>query len=118
MPWKATSPMDLRVELMNRLESGEKLVDLCLEYGISRKTGQKFKARFKALGVAGLEDQPRAPKLIPHKTPKELVDVIVAERKRHPAWGPKKLKSILEGRLSRELPAQSTIGDILEKAGL
>jgi transposase InsO family protein len=103
---------------MNRLCDGEKLVDLCQEYGISRKTGQKYKARFEAQGVAGLYDQPRAPKVIPHKTPQELVDVIVEERKRRPSWGPKKLKEVLEERLGRDLPAASTIGDILEKAGL
>jgi len=104
--------------MMNRLFDGEKLVDLCQEYGISRKTGQKFKARFEAQGIAGLYDLPRAPKVIPHKTPPELVNVIVEERKRHPSWGPKKLKGVLEERLGRELPAASTIGDILERAGL
>jgi transposase InsO family protein len=118
MPWKATSPMDLRRELMNRLFDGEKLVDLCQEYGISRKTGQKFKARFEQQGIEGLYDLPRAPKVIPHKTPQELVDVIVDERKLHPSWGPKKLKDVIERRLGRELPAASTIGDILERAGL
>ena len=93
MPWKANSPVDLRRELMNRLFDGEKLVDLCQEYGISRKTGQKFKARFEAQGVAGLYDLPRAPKVIPHKTPQELVDVIVDERKRHPSWDPRSSKA-------------------------
>ena len=44
--------------------------------------------------------------------------IIVAERKRHPTWGPKKLKRILEQQLEREFPAASTIGDILENAGL
>lgn len=110
--------MDLRLEMMNRLATGERLVDLCVEYGISRKTGQKFRARFRELGIAGLEDRPRAPRVIPHKTPPELVEVIVAERKRHPTWGPKKLKRVLECRLARDLPASSTIGDILERAGL
>jgi transposase InsO family protein len=110
--------MDLRIELMNRLMAGEKLVDLCRDYGISRKTGQKFKARFEQLGVAGLFDQPRSPKVIPHKTPPELVEVIVAERRLHPTWGPKKLKRVLEERLDHAMPAPSTIGDILEKEGL
>ena len=42
------------MEMMNRLATGERLVDLCVEYGISRKTGQKFKARYKELGIAAL----------------------------------------------------------------
>jgi transposase len=91
---------------------------LCREYGISRKTGEKFKKRFREQGPTGLEDQRRAPKLIPHKTPAELVAVLIAERRLHPTWGPKKLKDILERRLERPLPAPSTIGDILVEHGL
>jgi len=97
---------------------GEKVAQLCREYGISRKTGDKLKQRFKRLGEAGLLDQSRAPNVIPHRTPPELVKLIVEERKRHPTWGPKKLKVILEERLQRALPAASTLGDILAQAGL
>jgi len=118
VPWKSSTPVDLRIELMNRILKGECLSELCREYGISRKTGDKFKQRFLRLGLAGLEDQPRAPKVIPHRTPPELVEIIVAERKRRPTWGPKKLKKVLEERLERTLPAASTIGDILRRNGL
>jgi putative transposase len=110
--------MDLRVDMISRLRQGEKLTDLCREYGISRKTGSKYKKRFKELGVVGLEDQSRAPHVIPHKTPPELVELLVAERVRHPSWGPKKIKNVLEGRLGRGLPAPSTIGAILEARDL
>jgi len=110
--------MDLRTEFVNRVMRGETVAQLCREYGISRKTGDKFKQRFRRLGEAGLVDQSRAPKVIPHRTPPELVALIVAERKRHSTWGPKKLKDVLEQRLKRVLPAPSTIGDILVRAGL
>ena len=118
MPWKTSTPVDLRIEFMNRVMRGEKVAHLCREYGISRKTGDKFKRRYKKLGEAGLADHSRAPKFIPHRTPVELVEIIIAERKRRPSWGPKKLKEVLETRLKRVLPAPSTIGDILERAGL
>lgn len=118
MPWKSRTPLDLRAEFMNRVMRGERVTDLCREYGISRKTGDKFKQRFKRLGVVGLADQSRAPKVIPHRTPPELVEIIVAERIRHPTWGSKKLKDVLERRLDRTLPAASTIGDILARNGL
>jgi transposase len=72
--------MDLRIEFMDRVLRGERVTDLCREYGISRKTGDKLKQRFKRLGTAGLEDQSRAPKVIPHRTPQELVEIIIAEQ--------------------------------------
>lgn len=106
------------MELMARLGRKERLTDLCREYGISRKTGEKFKKRFKQLGLEGLQDQSRAPKVIPHKTPPELVEVILDERRAHPTWGPRKIKETLQRRLGRMLPAPSTIGDILAFHGL
>jgi transposase InsO family protein len=118
VPWKAKSPVDLRIEFMNRVMKGERVADLCREYGISRKTGDKLRHRYKELGEAGLKDQSRAPKVIPHRTPPELVGLIVAERNRHPTWGPKKLKDVLEQRLNRVLPAASTIGEILARLGM
>lgn len=118
MPWKVSNPMDLRMEMMIRLSNGEKLTDLCREYGISRKTGEKFKKRYRELGPVGLTDRSRAPKLIPHKTPPELVEVLVAERRLHPSWGPRKLKEVLERRLGHSFPAPSTIGDVLAEHGL
>lgn len=118
MPWKSKCPVDLRIEFMNRVMKGETVAELCREFGISRKTGDKFKQRFKRLGEAGLLDLSRAPKVIPHRTPPEVVKLLVDEKKRHPSWGPKKLKTTMEERLHCELPAVSTIGDILERAGL
>jgi transposase InsO family protein len=104
--------------MMVRLAAGERMTDLCREFGISRKTGNKFKARFDRLGAAGLEDLSRAPHVIPHKTPPELMDLVVAERREHPTWGPRKLKDVLERRLGHDLPSHSAIGTALAKAGL
>jgi transposase InsO family protein len=118
VPWESRTPVDLRIEFMNRIMQGERVSDLCREYGISRKTGVKFKQRFIRMGEAGLLDQSRAPKVIPHRTPPELVEVIVAERNRHPTWGPKKLKDVLERRLNTTLPSASTVGSILVRSGL
>jgi len=106
------------MELMARLRRGETLAELCREYGISRKTGNKFKKRFEQVGISGLQDQSRAPKMIPHKTPPEVIELVVATRKQHPTWGPRKIKETIQRRLGRMLPAPSTIGDILAFHGL
>jgi transposase InsO family protein len=106
------------MDLIARLKKGERVTDLCTEYGISRKTGHKFKKRFEEAGAVGLFDKSRAPRNIPHKTPPEVVELVVAERLRHPTWGPKKLKDVLEARLGHALPAPSTVGEILVRRGL
>ena len=105
------------MEFLVRLEGGERMTDLCREYGISRKTGHGLLNRYRARGVIALEEQSRAPKHIPHRTTPELVELILAARKKHPSWGPKKLKVVLEGELGHDLPAASTIGSVLRKHG-
>ena len=69
MPWKVTEPMDLKREFIGRLNRGERMTDLCVEYGISRKTGHKLQRRHAGMGDAGLVERSRAPRHIPHKTP-------------------------------------------------
>ena len=104
--------------MIERLAAGERLTDLCREFGISRKTGSKYKARFERFGLAGLEDESRAPHVIPHKTPPEVVEMIVEERRKHSSWGARKLKEVLETRLHRQLPSHGAIERILASAGL
>ena len=46
MPWKECSVMDERVQFVARRLAGEQMADLCMESGISRKTGYKIVDRF------------------------------------------------------------------------
>jgi transposase InsO family protein len=117
MPWKARNPVDLRMEFVTRRRKGERMSDLCSEFGISRKTGHKIWNRFKDVGLEGLLDASRAPRRIPHKTPDELVELVLAERKKHPSWGPRKLKSIIES-TGVLLPSAATLYTLLCKHGL
>ena len=118
MPWKTSRSVDLKLDFVRRLKAGERMTDLCREYGIHRQTGYEVLARYDAGGVEALLPRSRAPQQVPHRTPSELVELIVAGRKEHPTWGPKILKSVLEKQHGVRLPAPSTIGDILKRAGL
>ena len=119
MPWKERDRMSERVEFARRLARGERMTDLCREYGISRKTGYKYKKRYEEQGARGLFDQSRRPRRSPQRTPNELVERIIALRRKHPTWGPKKLKKRLET-LDPEVrwPAASTISVLLKDEGL
>ena len=90
---------------------------LCREFGISRKAGYKWLERFRTGGVPGLYDRSRRFRSHPKQTPEKIVELVVGERRRHPTWGPKKLKASLELR-GWAVPAASTIGKILQREGL
>lgn len=116
MPWKVNSIMDERVRFISRLLEGERMIDLCREFRISRKTGYKFRSRYMAQGVRGLVDMSHRPLYHPHQTPKEIEDVILDLRHAKPTWGPKKLKTKLEIKHpGLMIPATSTIGEILKR---
>ncbi len=93
--------------------------DLCQAYSISRKTGYKWLARFESGGFVELVDQSRAHRRHPAITAAPIEARVVEFRRRHPFWGPRKLKHRLE-RLHPDLlwPATSTIGEILKRHGL
>src|SRR3990172_5114932 len=99
MPWRETSPMQERVRFVRDCQSGlYEMTELCERYGISRKTGYKWLARFEAAGAAGLEEQSRAPLSCPHRIAAGVRATLLTARLRHPTWGPRKLLAWLEAR--------------------
>src|SRR5919199_3922971 len=63
------------------LEQGWSRAEAAMAAGVSERTCSKWIARYRAEGAAGLLDRSSAPRSIPHRTPDELVEVIVALRK-------------------------------------
>lgn len=119
MPWKVSDPVSERFEFVRRLEAGERVVDLCREFGISRKTAYKLKGRYEEFGARGLFDRSRAPVSIPHRTSVEVEQLLVDTRNAHPTWGSKKIRAwLLRQSPGLKLPSASTVGDVLKRRGL
>jgi transposase InsO family protein len=119
MPWKESDTVSERLKFITRLREGERMTDLCREFGISRKTGYKLVERYGSDGAQGLFDRSRRPRTSPQRTPDGVVEQVVRMRQRYPTWGPKKLRYVLQERQPEvRWPAASTIGVILKDAGL
>jgi putative transposase len=120
MPWKETCVMDQRIGFIVACSAGEEsMAALCRHFGISRKTGHKWLARYRAQGAVGLEDRPRAPHTNPRALTGEVAEAVMVVRQRHPSWGPRKVKAWLEDRDPDQVwPAASTIGALFDRAGL
>jgi len=63
MPWKECSVMDERLQFVARRLAGEPMAELCVDFGISRKTRYKIFDRDQECGVQGLTDRSRRPTL-------------------------------------------------------
>jgi putative transposase len=120
MPWRARSAMDERLQFISDYQRQLfTMTELCDRYGVSRKTGYQLLARYNAEGAAGLMPRSSRPHHSPQATTREIVDAIVAERRRRPRWGGKKIIAVLQTRHPTwELPAISTANDILKRHGL
>ena len=120
MPWSETSPMDQKTQFIaDVLRGGLPVVELCDDYGISRKTGYKWIDRYLKEGPEGLRDRSRRPAGCPNGTSPELVQAIIDARRRHPSWGAKKLLKILHDKHPRwSWPQRSTVCEILKRNGL
>jgi putative transposase len=118
MPWKENRTMDLRVQLIQDYDEGESIAALAELYGVSRKTIYKWLARHAAEGMAGLADRSRAPQHCPGKLSDEVIAHIIAARQRW-SWGPRKLRvKLAAAHPQMAWPAESTIGEVLKRAGL
>ena len=112
------------LEWERRWEEGEgrlNFAELCRELGIRRQVGYVWLRRYRQAenDVRALPERARRPLTSPTKLADAREDVLVAARKQHPTWGPKKLRAWLAHyRPQLELPAQSTIGEVLRRRGL
>ena len=123
MPWQEQSQMSLRHEFVTLAAAdGANLRELCRRFGISPTTGYKWLARYRAEGLAGLADCSRRPHTSPTQTAPAMEARIVALRDAHPAWGARKLGTVLARQDRAQatsptgpLPSASTITRILHR---
>ncbi len=120
MPWRESCAMEQRACFMLVAERGEEsFAALCRQFGISRDTGYRWLRRWQAEGGAGLVERSRAPRTNARAVAPELLEACLDLRRRHPTWGPVKVKAALERRHPGWLwPAASTIGALFAREGL
>jgi transposase InsO family protein len=112
--------MDQRVAFIAEwLRDEWTMTALAERYGISRKTAYKWVERYERDPEHGLAERSRAPHQHGRAMSEDLRRAVVALRRRHPRWGPKKLRAILREREPGQAwPAASTMGDLFRREGL
>lgn len=120
MPWKEVNPMDQKLLFIaDHLRTASTFKDLCWRYGISRKTGYKWVARYEDLGFEGMRNQTRKPHKQPLKTPFAVRKAILELRDRRDPPGPKKIQVLLRQKHPEwDIPSKTTIYNILAEEGL
>ncbi len=119
MPWHEESPMTLRHQFVRDARRKiTPITELCAAYGISRKTGYKWLARYDGGGGPALADRSRRPRTSPTAIAPDFVQALLTARAHHPTWGPRKLLRLVRHHWpTAAWPARSTIALHLQRAG-
>ena len=108
---------DVRKEFaLKALQTGANLTALCLEYGVTRKTGREWRERARLEGINRLAERSRRP----WRSPQQLSEVVVCQLVRlklaYPHWGPRKIGELYR-RASGQQLSGSTCHRVLKAAG-
>lgn len=111
--------MDERLKFVARLLEGERMSDLCREFGVSRKTGYKIWNRYRFLGARALLDRSRRPYRYANQIPLQIEKFIVRCKQERPTWGAPKIRELVCKKFPEiKPPAKSTVHAILDRNGL
>lgn len=117
MPWKEVSTMLSRREFVTLARTpGSNVRELCRRFEISPTTGYKWLARAKEPGEE-FDDRSRRPKSSPNQTERRIEEMLLSIRDQHPDWNARKIRRLLQRKITGPVPAASTVGQILKRHG-
>jgi transposase InsO family protein len=109
----------IRLDFVRLAAQGDLSIrELCRRFRISAPTAYKWLHRYEREGAAGLEDGSHRPRQQPRHSSAELEQRVVEVRSRHPAWGGRKIRKVLEQVGQLPLPSPSTVSAILRRRKL
>ena len=120
MAWKQFSSMVRRLQFVKlALKAQQSMSQLCRRFGMSRRSGYKWRARFEREGPQGVRDRTCRPHHSPRRISSQWLRRIRVLRRRHRSWGSRKLAARLRRDYPREaVPCARTIGKWLRRMKL
>lgn len=116
MGWKETDRVSERREFVTLAEKpGTNFAALCRRFGISRKTGYKWRDRYRDGAEDALHDRSRTPRSSPVQTSDDVERIVLEIRDAHPVWGGRKIRARMIALGHKTPPAASTITAILRR---
>jgi transposase InsO family protein len=109
--------MDQRMEFALKMLQTDNFRALCAEYGISAKTGYKWRERFLQNGLAGMAEQSRRPRRHADQLAEAVICEMVRLKLAHRHWGPRKIRELYLRRHG-EAASESSFKRVLERAGM
>ena len=109
--------MDQRMEFALKALRTDNFRALCAAYGISAKTGYKWRERLLRRGLEGMAEASRRPHHHPDQLSPEVVCEMVRLKQLHPYWGPRKIRALYQ-RMHGQAASESSFKRMLARAGM
>jgi putative transposase len=118
MPWRTSTVPNERARFVLEAELSDfSHAELCRRYNVSRPTGYKWLERYRQDGLPGLQDRSHRARSCPHATPDQVVEAILAIRKKR-GWGARKIRvKLLEDPAMPHVPCVDTVHQVLVRHG-
>jgi transposase InsO family protein len=118
--WEEVTKVSLREEFVKMAsQPGANRRQLCRRFKVSAKTAYKWLRRYASEGSSGLRDRSRRPQRSPRRSTAELEQAVLDWRAQsRNCWGGRKIARLLEQQGVEQVPAPSTITNILRRHGL
>ena len=115
MPWECRTVEDQRREFAQAAMYCSNFSALCREFGITRRTGQKWVDRYR--DFQPLTDRSRRPHTSPTKTSEDVERLILDVRADNPGWGARTIRDVLLQEGHKNIPCAKTVNNILNRYG-
>jgi transposase InsO family protein len=112
------SVVEQRYTAIQEVLGGMPVTEVADRYGVSRQSVHAWLRRYRAEGLAGLEDRSHRPRSCPHQVPAQIEIAVCELRRQHPSWGPLRLQHELQRRGVAPVPSRAGIYRILVRRQL
>ncbi|HET7464752.1 MAG TPA: helix-turn-helix domain-containing protein [Longimicrobium sp.] len=117
MAWSGTVEEQRKEFFAAFTAPGANRSEVCRAWDVSRKTGYALVERYRERGVDAFRDASRRPLTTPARTGAEMEAQVLAIRETEPSWGGRKIRRRLQDLGVDNVPAASTITEILRRHG-
>jgi transposase len=73
--------------VLDVIGEGRTVMEVASQWGVSRRTVERWLARYEAQGLEGLPDRSHRPERCPHQMPAEMEVMVLELRRAHRYWG-------------------------------
>lgn len=104
--------------VLDVIGQGRAVMEVASQWGVSRRTVERWLARYEAQGLEGLPDRSHRPERCPHQMPAAMEVMVLELRRAHRYWGARRLVLELVRKGIMPTPSESAVYRCLLRAGV